>query len=408
MAVEIPFEAMYLALNATRGATTTPPTHGVNLEGMITPNIEYYYPPDRLGVLAEYGRSQAVRQSGAWSGSGGADVTKLPIFLNMLLGPLATPATSGRPVASAAVGAGGSAYTTATVTATGGGGFGAVFTATLAAGVVTAFVKVHGGYEYSSAPTLTVTGDGTGATGTFTLASAPSSAKYWVFPRVMTADTIKDASTYWGDPNQKMYQGLYSMITQMVLGGDASGTDAMQMSFDGFTQFPTDLASVPTLPAVAVGPLLMPGAMELWIDSSSAIGTTRVTGRLVSAELTAPNGVVPKYVAVGPAGSLTYDHVGRQKTHPELRLVLEMVDQTQYVLFKNGTDVKVRVRWNGPAIETNYYYAVQADIYGKMSSFSWGELEGANRTMEVTIMGEYNATAATDLVVAVQNAQATL
>lgn len=64
-------------------------------------------------------------------------------------------------VATIAVSDGGTGYTTApTVVITGGGGSGAVATATVAAGVVTAVTVVKGGYGYTSAPSISFTGGG--------------------------------------------------------------------------------------------------------------------------------------------------------------------------------------------------------------------------------------------------------
>lgn len=408
MTVETAFESMSIALESTRGTEVTPPTHILNVEGTITPDIEFYYPAERLGVLAEYSRSQMVRQAGAWVGNGGADPTKLPLLLNMLHGPVTSPATPGAPVLSITITAPGSGYTTPpTVAITGGGGVGATATAAITGDAVTSATVTYAGNYYTSNPTVTISGGGgTGATAT-AARYTPSAAKLWAFPRLMTVDTIKSASAYWGDPNQKIYQGLYSMLTQLVLGGDASGTDAAQMSFVGFTQFPTDLGSVPTLPAIAVGPLLMPVGMEMWLDTTT-MGLTRVTGRLVSAELTATNGVVPKYVARGPGGALTFSHIGRKKSHPELKLSLEMVDQTQFANYKNGDLVRCRVRWNGPLIESGFYYFFEADVVGRFSGFAWGTLEDANRTMEIVIKGEYDATMGTDCIIRIQNSSATL
>lgn len=237
--------------------------------------------------------------------------------------------------------------------------------------------------------------------------STPSGAtlsRLFEFVRVMGADTIKSATAYWGDPNQALYKAAFAMLTEITIGGDASGTDGVGMGLSGIGQFPSQLTggSIPTLPTVALAPLHVPGRKQLWIDTSSAIGTTEITGRVISANGVLRSGVVPKFVATGPAGGVTYDHVGRAKVRPELTVVVEMRDQAQYTLYENGTDVKMRVRWNGPLIEAGFYHYVEQDIYGKLRAFSWGELEGVNRTMEFTVMGVKNAALGSDTRVAVQ------
>lgn len=70
------------------------------------------------------------------------------------------------------VDAGGSGYTSATVSITGGGGSGAAAEAVLSGGAVVAVNVIGGGSGYTSAPTVTITGDGTGATATATIGDA--------------------------------------------------------------------------------------------------------------------------------------------------------------------------------------------------------------------------------------------
>lgn len=78
--------------------------------------------------------------------------------------------TSVRPVgvASISIDAGGSGYTTATVSFSGGGGQGAEATATIESGVVTGISLTKAGYGYTSEPTISIAGDGTGASATAT------------------------------------------------------------------------------------------------------------------------------------------------------------------------------------------------------------------------------------------------
>jgi hypothetical protein len=58
---------------------------------------------------------------------------------------------------------GGTGYTTATISFSGGGGTGAAATATIVGGVITGYVITNQGHDYLSAPTVTVVGDGTSA-----------------------------------------------------------------------------------------------------------------------------------------------------------------------------------------------------------------------------------------------------
>jgi hypothetical protein len=79
-----------------------------------------------------------------------------------------------------------------------------------------------------------------------------------------------------------------------------------------------------------------------------------------------------------------------------------MVDQDQYDLYQDGTTVKMRVRYNGGLIESGFYYFAEFDIRGKLSAMKWGELAGANRTMEFSILGEKDTEIASDLRMRIQ------
>lgn len=228
-------------------------------------------------------------------------------------------------------------------------------------------------------------------------------SRLFTFTRDMTSNTLKALTAYWGDPNLKMWQAAYATLEQLVLTGDASSEDAVMWQYNGITKFPTALGSVPTAPTTLNPPLLIPGMTQIWIDTSSAIGTTEITDRLVSAELTIPTGNNPKYIAQGAASDLSYARINRGKSHPSLALAFDMVDTTQYDLWAAGTDLKVRVRFNGPIIEGALRNYVEADIYGPFATdFSWGTLADNNRTFEGTIEGQRDATAGTDLIVRVQ------
>jgi hypothetical protein len=421
-AAELAFEVMAAALETVRGTAITPPTHILNVTGMITPIEEEYFPEDQVGHLSEYERSEIVRKSAEWEAEGGADVTKLPLLANMVFAPLTTGVAAGGEVTSTTSLVGGSGYVPATQTdafaitvgAPAAGGRQAVIYATTSAGVITSLRIADPGSNYTSAPALTFTGHtGTGASATAVVSAVGTIAKQWEFIRGMTTDAIKTATMYWGDPNAVVYKSPFGVATEMTLSGDASSTDGVTSSIKGIAQFPTELTggSIPAMPTVAVSPLLVPSAMQLWLEpnTTNAFGTTAVTGRVVSAEYTVPTGAVAKFVATGPAGGITYDHIGRTKAHPELKVVFEMTDTTQSALFMAGTSVKVRVAFNNTtAIETTIYPAVKVDIQGKLGQLSWGDLEGANRTVEFTISGVYSTQLASDARMIVVNSSAVL
>lgn len=121
----------------------------------------------------------------------------------------ATLATSGI-VKSVPIDAGGTGYTTATVTIEGGGGTGATATATITDGTITGITVTAGGSDYTSPPAVTITGDGTGVVaGTPVLGFAIESIAI---------------------PSEEM---IYDSQPAVVIAGDGSGATATATMTDG-------------------------------------------------------------------------------------------------------------------------------------------------------------------------------
>lgn len=146
----------------------------------------------------------------------------------------------------------------------------------------------------------------------------------------------------------------------------------------------------------------------MWLDTSSAIGTTAITGRLISAEHTIPVGYVPKYLATGPGSDGSFTRLGRPTRSLTTTIKLELLDLDQMELFEDNTTVKLRVRHNGPLIEGSLYHYFQVDTYGPMTLDEFTDLEGVNRAVQFTVVSEYDATLGADWRVLVQNDRATL
>ena len=234
----------------------------------------------------------------------------------------------------------------------------------------------------------------------------------WDFSPSMAADDLQSLTLYWGDPGVQEFQAGYCMVDEMTITGDASGTDGVQLSISGQGQFPSKTAPA-GVPAGLSYPMLLPMAMEVWIDTA-VIGATALAGRVISAEISIPSAVTRKWLASGPAGGLDFTTIGRGKRHAELKLVLELPDMTQYDQWAASDVLKVRVRFNGDSINSygspaaSTYYFTEFDIYGPFETLDWGEFEGTNRTIELTILSEYDTTALTDWALRVQNNLATL
>jgi len=416
------FELWALALEAARGTAIAAPTHMANATGTIVGKLDEYVPPDQVGELAEAQREEIVRQSATFALEGAADVTKMPVFANLLLDAKTTGILAGGEVTGFTGLTGGSGYTTAptvALTAPPAGGRQAVMTATVAAGVVTALTIVDPGQGYATAPTATFTptGGGSGASVTITISARATLANMWEFTRKLTSDTIKSATAWWGDPNVLAWKCACAMLNSLKLTGDASGTDGVKVALDGIAMFPSELlsGSMPTWPAILLGPVLVPGRMQLWLENNSTapFGTTAITGRVAGAEITIPTGVTPIYIATGPLGGVTFDHVQRKRARPEMKFTIEIQDNAQTQLFIAGTTCKVRVRFNSAtpiegAGATAFYPFVEVDMMGKLNALDWGDLEGASRTATFTLGGVKCPQIASDVRMRIQNSSGVL
>lgn len=237
-------------------------------------------------------------------------------------------------------------------------------------------------------------------------------ARLWAHVANTTTDTIKSATMWWGDPALDQLKSPFCVIDELVIENDASGEEVATVSIKGMGNFHTKVAA-PGATSAITGALLPGKLMQCWIDSGTdAIGTTEINGRLVSAKHTIRTGAKYKYLADGPTSNLTFNRIGREKVAAvTTELVLELIDFDEFDLWESGATLKVRVRHNGALIESgtpDLYHYVEVDSYGAASDLDWGDLEGSNRTVSLTIEGEYDATLASDLRVAVQNARSSL
>lgn len=235
--------------------------------------------------------------------------------------------------------------------------------------------------------------------------------RLWTFTPNLTADTIKSATAWWGDPDVQVYRSVFALLTELGIEADASGTDEARLTVSGIAHYPTEVAD-PTLPAQLVSPLIAPGRQQLWIDApGGTIGTTAITGRVLGGSVTIPTGATPKWMAVGPTGDLNFVTIGRDYTQIEVSLRFELPDTTQMDQFLEEDVLKFRWRLNGPLIESvtpDYYHYVEFDFYAPAAEISWGDNQGTNRVAEVTFRSQYNTTAGTDFVIRVQNDRTTL
>jgi hypothetical protein len=243
--------------------------------------------------------------------------------------------------------------------------------------------------------------------GTITTPGGGTLSRSHTYVPTMGSDDLKSATIFWGDPNTQIFRSVYGMIDTLTISSDTSNTESSTMSVKGTCKFPTEVTA-PTQPAMTTPGLIVGQKLGVGIDTTLAISTTSITGRVISAEHTINTGVTYKYLAGGASSDLTYTRHGRKKRHIETKLTMELTDMAQYDIFAAGTVVKCRVVHNGPLIEGAIYNSVTVDTYGPLSDLSWTDLEGSNRAVTFTIQSEYDATLRADWRIVVTNAVATI
>lgn len=248
-----------------------------------------------------------------------------------------------------------------------------------------------------------------------TTPASATSARLWTATPTITSDDLKSATLWAGDPNlTSVRRAAYAMVEEFTVESDAGGEDGVTGGLSGFCQYPTNVSAPTYASALTTGDILIPGAMQLWIDTST-IGTTEVTGRFLSTSWTIPTGATPKKYAAGPTGNLSFTKAGRGKRAAKAEIVVELNDTSlaaEYANFEADTTIKMRIRLNGGFIETanavDLYHYLQLDIYGKAEDFSWEEVEGVNRAFKIAIESTYDWGAGADFILSSQNVRATV
>lgn len=232
--------------------------------------------------------------------------------------------------------------------------------------------------------------------------------RIWTFKPSMNADNLDTFTFYFGDPNMpKVLQSAYGIFETLTISNDATSTDGATISIDGVGKFPVQV-NPPTMPSALFGPLLIGLNMDVYIDTVSAIGTTKMVNKIISVEHTIDGALQPVYRAAGAAAAPTYGKHSLRKRGMTTSIVMEVDGLTEYALTEaDNVQAKVRVVHNGPLIEETYYSSVTVDTYGQLRLSDWGD-ESNMRTMQIDILSEYNADAGTDWQIIVQNDRATL
>lgn len=232
-------------------------------------------------------------------------------------------------------------------------------------------------------------------------------SRLWEFVPLPTGDSFESFTLYWGT-DVKVFRAPYGLIQSIETNGNADATAPVSMAIGVMTKTPTQVAT-PAIPALTSAELIPPLSMQVWLDTSSAIGTTELVGKVVSIKNTITTGLEPKYLSVGPAETnRSYVRHGRKPVRLTTTVTLDVPDMTEYDIFASGVRVKMRTRYSGALIEVGFYEYVEYDNYGPLRIQDWGVISSGNRTLSLTVMSDYESTITGAFRAAVQNDNLTL
>jgi len=150
---------------------------------------------------------------------------------------------------------------------------------------------------------------------------------------------------------------------------------------------------------------------KLYIDASGGtIGTTQVTGKLISFSATVNNNIHFK-AFMENVGSYAPNKVGRGNRTIDAQFVMEFDSDAEFANYRATVPVErlIRVTQTGSKIHStpDVYKELTLDMYGYWSSWDDGDRDG-NITATFGFSGYVNATAATDFSAKVVNGLMTL
>ena len=387
----IAFEKFALGLQADRSTPLTAPTYYINFNGSLTPQAPTQSTPVSDGTLAARARSSTPRKWAEWEGSGDLDTTDLLLWASMGIQGGVTPSTpAGGSISKLWV------FTRAMST-------NLLKVATMWAGDPNVMIFRS---PLAILKEMTIEADATGTSNVSLSASGvaqfPTSSGT---PTAATkANPVVVTSPGHGllDGDEVTFTGVVGMTqlngnTYEVVNVTADTFELDSIDSSAFTTFAYSdnaywVLEPPTYPAQSLGDVVSPLDIQVWIDSSSNIGTTLVEGKVVKVSHTIPSGLQEKFLPTGPGGGRTYSRIDPGKVEPSMTLAMEVDDPIHYNMFREGRLVKVRTRYNGGGIETGsggtvpHYFP--NGMIGKLEDLSLDENEGVNRLFAFSLMGQ--------------------
>lgn len=234
-----------------------------------------------------------------------------------------------------------------------------------------------------------------------------TNSRLWTYTDATGLADLRTMTMWWGDPSVEVFSSTYGFIEELTITADGEGTDGTMMSINGMARAYSGVGA-PTYPNLILGPSILPGKMEAWLDVAASIGTTSIIGKITKVEHVLTNNLTTKFPPQGPSGTGTFTRIGRGKRSLTTTVTMELLDTTQFDLWDARTKVGLRIRHNGPIIEGSLRHYVEVDTYGRFRDLTWGEYEGTNRTLTLTLKSEVLTSLGSGWSIKVQNDRDTL
>ena len=234
-----------------------------------------------------------------------------------------------------------------------------------------------------------------------------ATAKAYNFLPSLSVDDLAAITLQFNEPGNP-YRSSQVMVNSWTLRGDTDADDEPGWMLEA-EMIGRDFASNPFTAAIPdrTTEVILARGTKLFIDEpAGVIGTTQVTGRLISWSITGNNSVHFKAFSED-IDAFAANKVGRGARMFDAQFVLEFDNDVEFAKFRAATQRKIRLEREGTLISGTDYKRLRVDMNGYWSSLGWGDREG-NIIATFGFAGYFDAVSGYDLRAEVVNSLATL
>ena len=229
----------------------------------------------------------------------------------------------------------------------------------------------------------------------------------WTFTPLADASGGQQSYTLEFGDDVKVLRATHVLVSEIGISGSAG--EALELSASLFGRFPEEVADFTAGLTDPVATLATMAGVKLFVDpAGGSYGTTEVPGTLVSLEVTIGTGLSPVWTAGGLDLQLASEQ--RREVTITLRGLFRSAWASEWGVFAQGQQRKLRLLVEGPVISGTYKRYVRIDAFGRWRSVAAlpPENEDGESVMELEFQTEYDPALAADFQVEVQNTVSSL